>query len=90
MKLLFKPFGAIAGLIAGWLGRNIFKAIWAQIDETEPPPATAPHASMGKVVGAKALEAATLAGVAAAADRMAARAFHHLTGYWPGKDPKPK
>jgi hypothetical protein len=72
MKLLFKPFGLIAGLIAGWLGKSIFKAVWA------------------KIVGAKALEAATLAGTAAAADRLAARAFHHLTGYWPGKDPEPK
>jgi hypothetical protein len=90
MKLLFKPFGLLAGLIAARLGRNIFKALWAQIDDAEPPPPTAPHASMGKVVGAKALEAATLAGTAAAADRVAARMFHHLTGYWPGKDPKPK
>jgi hypothetical protein len=40
---------------------------------------------MPKVVGAAALEAATMAGVAAAADRVAAQAFHHLTGVWPGK-----
>jgi hypothetical protein len=25
-----------------------------------------------------------MAGVGAAADRAAARAFHHLTGFWPG------
>ena len=90
MKLLFKPFGAIAGLIAGLLGKSIFKALWGQIDDAEPPAPTAPHTSMAKVVGAKALEAATLAGTAAAVDRLAARAFHHLTGYWPGKDPEPK
>ena len=90
MKLLFKPFGLLAGLIAARLGKSIFSALWAQIDETKPPPPTAPHASMGKVVGAKALEAATLAGTAAAVDRIAAKAFHHLTGYWPGKDPEPE
>jgi hypothetical protein len=36
------------------------------------------------VVGAAALEAATMAGVGAAVDRAGARAFHHLTGIWPG------
>ena len=40
---------------------------------------------MGKVVGAAALEAATMAGVAAAAERASARAFHYLTGFWPAK-----
>jgi len=37
------------------------------------------------VVAAAALEAATMAGIGAAFDRVGARAFHHLTGIWPGE-----
>lgn len=85
MKLLYKPLGLIAGLIAARIGRALFKGIWSQVDRADPPDPTTPEAPMPKVVGAAALEAATMAGVAAAADRMAAQAFHHLTGFWPGK-----
>jgi Protein of unknown function (DUF4235) len=85
MKLLYKPFSLIAGVIAARIGKAVFKALWSRVDRSEPPEPTAPEAGMPKVVGAAALEAATMAGVAAAADRVAAQAFHHLTGVWPGK-----
>jgi Protein of unknown function (DUF4235) len=90
MKLLYKPFSLIAGLIAARIGKALFKGLWSRVDRAEPPEATAPEAPMPKVVGAAALEAATMAGVAAAADRVAAQAFHHLTGVWPGKPAEPK
>lgn len=85
MKLLYKPFSLIAGVIAARIGKAIFKGLWSRVDTREPPAPTAPEASLPKVVGAAALEAATMASVAAAADRAAAEAFHHLTGVWPGK-----
>lgn len=89
MKLLYKPFALIAGLIAARLGNALFKGLWSRVDaQREPPQPTAPEASLTKVVGAAALEAATMASVAAAADRAAAEAFHHLTGVWPGKPAK--
>ena len=85
MKLLYKPFGLIAGLIAARIGRALFKGMWSRVDRADPPDPTTAGAPMPKVVGAAALEAATMAGVAAAADRVAAQTFHHLTGVWPGK-----
>jgi hypothetical protein len=85
MKLLYKPFGLIAGFIAARIGRNAFKTLWAKIDDHDPPDPTTQEASLPKVVGAAALEAATMAGVAAAVDRGSARFFHYLTGIWPGK-----
>jgi hypothetical protein len=85
MKILYKPFGIIAGLISARIATAIFKALWARIDEDEPPKPTTAGASFPKVVGAAALEAATMAGVGAAVDRAGARAFHHLTGIWPGE-----
>lgn len=90
MKLLYKPFGLIAGLIASRIGRGLFKTLWARVDRSGPPDPTASDAGLSKVVGAAALEAATMAGVAAAADRVAAQAFHHLTGIWPGKPTEEK
>jgi len=85
MKILYKPFGIIAGLIGARIATAIFKAVWARIDQEEPPKPTKAEASFPKVVAAAALEAATMAGVGAAVDRVGARAFHHLTGIWPGE-----
>ncbi len=85
MKILYKPFAIIASLIAARIGRSVFKRLWSKIDEADPPAPTAPEASLPKVVGAAALEAATLAGIAAAVNRASARLFHYLIGIWPGK-----
>jgi hypothetical protein len=90
MKFLYKPFALIASVIAARLGRGVFKSLWAKVDNGDPPNPTAPNASLGKVVGAAALEAATMASIAAAADRAAARTFEYLTGVWPGKEPDKK
>jgi hypothetical protein len=87
MKLLFKPFSIIAGIVAARIGKAIFRGLWSRFDSSEPPSPTAPDTSSVKVVGAAALEAATMATVAAAADRAAARIFYRLTGMWPGDKP---
>jgi hypothetical protein len=86
MKILYKPFAIIAGVIAARLGRQAFKTVWAKIDSADPPDPTTADATLPKVVGAAALEAATMAGIAAAVDRGTARVFHYLTGIWPGKN----
>jgi Protein of unknown function (DUF4235) len=86
MKIFYKPFGIIASLIGARIAKAIFSAVWTRIDKEEPPPkATTEEASFPKVVGAAALEAATMAGIGAAIDRAGARAFHYLTGIWPGE-----
>ena len=89
MKFIYKPFGLIAAFIAGRIGKSLFTTLWARIDDAEPPEPTAPSATFSKAVGAKVLEAATMAGVGAAVDRLSAKVFHHLTGAWPGHDPEP-
>lgn len=86
MKLFYKPFGIIAGLIAARIGKTIFKGLWSAIDDADPPKPSAPNATFPKVIAAAALEAVTMASVGAAADRASARAFYHLTGVWPGSD----
>jgi Protein of unknown function (DUF4235) len=88
MKILYKPFSIIAGVIAARLGRSIFRSLWSRIDDSEPPSPTTNDASLRKVVGAAALEAATMAGIAAAINRASAKTFQYLTGVWPGKKQK--
>ena len=84
MKLLYKPFAIIAGLIASRLGKGAFRALWSKIDDKSPPSKTMAEEPLPKVVGAAALEAATMAGIAAAMQQLSAKAFHYLVGAWPG------
>jgi hypothetical protein len=85
MKILYKPFAIIASRIGTKLGRDTFRTLWTRIDTADPPDPTVAGASLSKVVGAAALEAATMAAVAAAVDRASAKTFYYLTGVWPGK-----
>jgi hypothetical protein len=89
MKLLYKPFALIAGIIGAKLGQSAFKAMWTKLDKSEalPEPRTE-DAPLAKVVAGKALEAATVAAFGAAADRASARSFQYLFGVWPGEKQK--
>jgi xanthosine utilization system XapX-like protein len=88
MKVLYKPFAVIAGVIGAKIGRRVFQAVWAKLDSDEPPKPTRREASTGKIVAAAALEAAAHSGAKAATTRATARSFHHLTGFWPGEEAK--
>lgn len=90
MKFLYKPFGIIASLIGAKIARSIFQTVWSRIDAEDPPSPTTEDTSLPKVMGAAALEAATMAAVGAAVDRASARTFHHLTGIWPGERREPE
>lgn len=86
--MLYKPFGAIAGIIGAKIGHQLFKVLWSKLDRDDPPEPTRREASTGKVVAAAALEAATLQGAKAVTTRASARSFHYLTGFWPGEEAK--
>ena len=84
MKLLYKPFGIVIGLIAGFLARQVFSQIWGYIATREPPKPTDEEPTWGKVLGAAAVQGATFAVTKAAVNRSGAKGFHWLTGIWPG------
>ncbi|HEX8975803.1 MAG TPA: DUF4235 domain-containing protein [Solirubrobacteraceae bacterium] len=88
MKLIYKPFALMAGLIASRLGRSAFQTLWTRIDDAPPPKPGTGEGSVAKVVGAEALKAGVMAAVAAAVNRMFAGTFHYLVGTWPEKPPK--
>jgi len=85
MKLLYKPFGIIVGLIAGFLARQIFNQVWGHIDDREPPKATTEESSWSKVLGAAAVQGLTFSVTKAAVNRSGAKGFQRLTGIWPGE-----
>ena len=89
-KLLYLPFAVAGSIIARILGRQIFRTVWERIDDEPPPTPGEGRGSAAKVVGGKALQAAVMAGSAAAVERILARSFHHLLGIWPKKPPKPE
>lgn len=85
MKIFYKPFGIVAGIIGARLGSKAFQAVWGRVDSLAPPEPTAGDAPLPQVVAAAALEAATMAAIGAVVDRAAASTFHYLFGAWPGK-----
>jgi hypothetical protein len=90
MKIFYKPFGIVAGIIGAKLGSKVFQSIWGSFDALAPPEPTAGDAPIAKVAAAAALEAATMAATGAVVDRVAASTFHYLFGAWPGKSRKAK
>ena len=85
MKLLYKPFGMILGIIAGLLGKQLFEYVWTRIDDRQPPEATTKEADWTKVLAAAALEGMIFKGTRAAVDRYGAKGFYYFTGSWPGE-----
>ena len=91
MKILYKPFGIIVGILAGLLARQVFSQVWGHIDDREPPKPTTEESTWGKVVGAAFVQGATFAATKAAVERSGAKSFQHVTGVWPGeKAPDPE
>jgi hypothetical protein len=89
LRILYLPFSILAGLIAGRVGRNLFRKVWSRVDDAPPPKPGSGQGAMGKVVAGQAAQAAVMAGTAAAVDRLFARGFHHTIGVWPKKPDVP-
>jgi len=91
MKLLYKPFAIIAGLVASRAAGAIFKRLWAFLaKETEIPQAMEQSRGWTEVVAAAILKGAVFGGVKALADRTFATGYFRRTGVWPGKIGKPQ
>jgi Protein of unknown function (DUF4235) len=91
VKLIYKPFAILLGLLAGFVGRKIFDQIWGLIDKEEPPKPNTEEASWLKVIAAAAVEGITFRVTRAAVERAGAKGFANLTGTWPGeKKPEPE
>lgn len=89
MKVLYKPFSIVLGLLSGFVAKKLFNVIWGVFDNEEPPKPTTRQTSWPKVLGAAAVQGATFRATRAVVDRAGAKSVEHLTGFWPG-DEKPE
>lgn len=92
MKLIYKPFGILLGILAGLAGKRLFNFAWSRIDDEDPPKATTEVAPWSKVLAAAALQGVIFRVTRVLVDRYGAKGFAYLTGVWPGErrpDPKP-
>lgn len=88
MKVIYKPFGIVLGILSGIVAKKLFNLVWGLFDKEEPPKPTTQETSWPKVLGAAVVQGATFKATRAVVDRAGARGFEHLTGVWPG-DKKP-
>jgi len=85
VKVIYAPFGIVAGLIGGFLASTIFKQVWKRIaGEDDPPTPRQSEYSWKEILGAAALQGAIFAVVKAVINRGGAKGFQKLTGAWPG------
>lgn len=91
-KLFFKPFEIVLAIAGVALSQRIFRRIWDRVDpDHEAPGARTENVSARRAIAARGLQAATAAMTVAALERGGARAFRHVTGFWPGDaDPPPR
>jgi len=84
VKLIYKPFGIVMGLLSGLVAKKLFEAVWGIFDKEEPPKPTTRDTSWAKVIGAAAVQGVTFKVTRAVVDRGGAKGFAYLTGSWPG------
>jgi hypothetical protein len=91
MKLVYKPFGLVVGVLGGLAAGAAFKRIWRVVaHEDDAPDAKDLQRGWGEVVAAAALQGAVFGAVKAAVDRAGATGFAHATGVWPGRTEPPQ
>jgi hypothetical protein len=86
-KLIFTPISIAAGLLAGLVGKRLFRGLWRVVDEQEPPKPEQRPVAIGLLALALAMEGALFRLVKGLAEHGSRHAFSHLTGSWPGERP---
>jgi hypothetical protein len=90
-KLIFRPVSIVVGLLAGLLGKKLFRGLWSVVDEREPPKPEQRPVAIGPLALALAIEGALFRLVKGLAEHGSRHAFAQLTGSWPGeRSPAPQ
>jgi hypothetical protein len=85
-KLLFIPVSIGGGLLAGFVSRKMFDALWGLVDEEEPPSSKHREIDWRKLLLAAALQGAIFRAIREASDHYGRVAFARTTGSWPGEE----
>jgi hypothetical protein len=86
MKLIYRPFGLAIGILAGFVSKKLFEAVWGVFDEEEPPKPVTHQATWPKILAAAAVQGIVFKVVRAGVDRAGAKGFNYFTGFWPGPE----
>ena len=86
IKLLFKPFGIVGGILAGIVGKKAFEGLWHAVDDQEAPEPQHRDVPWYKLLAALALQGAVFSAARGLFDHGARRVFRRLTGRWPGEE----
>jgi Protein of unknown function (DUF4235) len=90
MKVIYKPFGLVMGILSALVAKRIFNFAWTKIDDEDPPKGTTQYATWPKIVAAAALQGVIFKTTRVVVDRYGAVGWNYLTGVWPGeKRPDP-
>jgi hypothetical protein len=85
VKLVYRPFGLVLGILGGMLAGAAFKRLWKLLaHEEKAPKAGESEYGWGEILAAATLQGAVFGLIKAAVDRSGARAFERVTGTWPG------
>lgn len=85
-RLVYRPLGLVFGALGGVAAGALFKQIWKLIaGEDDAPKATQRGRSWKEVLTAATAQGAVYALVKAAVDRGGATGFEKATGVWPGE-----
>jgi hypothetical protein len=85
-KFAFLPFSIGSGLIAGFIAKKVFAAVWGVIDDQDPPKPEHRDVELAKLAAAVALEGLVFSLTRAMVDHGSRRAFERFTGSWPGDE----
>ncbi|HEY6356569.1 MAG TPA: DUF4235 domain-containing protein [Burkholderiaceae bacterium] len=85
-KVVFTPFRFGAALLAGLVGKSLFRAMWGVIDDEEAPKPEQRRIAIPMLALALVVEGALFRALKGLADHGSRRAFARLTGSWPGEE----
>ncbi|HEV2981129.1 MAG TPA: DUF4235 domain-containing protein [Solirubrobacteraceae bacterium] len=84
-KILFAPVGAVAGKLAGLVGKRVFTRVWSLVDGEQPPDPKRRDITWSKLLVGLLLQGAIFRAARGLFDRAARQSFSKLTGTWPGE-----
>ncbi len=88
MKLIYKPFALVVGVLAGILSKKAFERIWSAFTDEDPFDPDDRDATWTEVLVSAAVSGVIIKVVQAFVRRGGAVGFERATGFWPGDDAK--
>lgn len=86
IRLLYKPFALLVGMLAGLLASQAFRRLWGMLSDEPPADPDDRDATWREVLVAATAQGAVYSLVQALIRRGGAKWFERATGVWPGDD----